>query len=182
MARLHYRKARKDYPAYGIKRGDMYYFAQIKTGPRSSRTIRSLTKPIPSQLTSSEWAGWLGDMQEITFPGIEDVDGLKQIAEEIREFGQEKQAKLDNMPEGLQQGDTGQLLEERAAGCEEWADAIESAVNDYESRLGEIDEMDVDDLELDEDATDDEIEEARQTLRDEAFEECKTEAESACPF
>lgn len=182
MARLMYRKARKDYPAQGIKRGDMYYFAQIKTGPRSSRTIRSLTKPRPSQLTVSEFNGWLGDLQELELPAIEEIECLSAVAETIREFGEEQQSKLYNMPEGLQQGSTGELLEERANGCEEWASEIESAVTEYESAVGEIDEMDADDLDLDEDATADEIEEARQAKRDEAFEEAKEAAASACPF
>lgn len=182
MARLHYRKARKDYPANGIKRGDMYYFAQIKTGPRSSRTIRSLTKPRPSELTVSEFNGWLGDLQEIELPAVEDIEALRQIAENIREFGQEQQEKFDNMPEGLQQGDTGQLLEERATGCDGWADEIEQAADEYDSAITEIEDMDADDLDLDEDATEDEIEAARQEKRDEAFEEAKSAAESACPF
>lgn len=182
MARLHHRKARKDYPAQGIAKGDMYYFAQIKTGPRSSRIIRSLTKPRPSQLTVSEFNGWLGDLQEIEFPAINSIEGLSETAENIREFGQEQRDKFDNMPEGLQQGSTGELLEERAGGCDEWADAIDEAVSEYESALGEIDDMDADDLDLDEDAIEDEIEAARQEKRDEAFETAKENAESACPL
>jgi hypothetical protein len=180
MARLHYRKARKDYPANGIKRGDMYYFAQIKTGPRSSRTIRSLTKPRPSQLNTG-FAGLIGDIQE-DFERIEDVDGLREMAETIRELGSEQQEKFDNMPEGLQQGDVGQLLEERAQECESWADEIDQACDEYETECSNIDEMDAGDLELDEDADESEIADARDAKRDEAFETAKENAASACPF
>lgn len=179
MARLHHRKARKDYPDQGIKRGDMYYYAKIKTGPYSSRTIRSLTKPRPSQLTVSEWNGWLGDLQQIEFPAVDNIEGLTEIGENIREFGEEQREKFDNMPEGLQQGSTGELLEERASGCEEWADAIDEAISEYESESQEIDDMDADDLELDDD---EDIEAARDEKRRELFERIKDEAESACPF
>lgn len=34
MARVHHRKAAKDYPQQGIAKGDMYYYVKIKTGPR----------------------------------------------------------------------------------------------------------------------------------------------------
>jgi hypothetical protein len=180
MARLHYRRARKDYPNVGIKKGDMYYFAQIKTGPRSSRTIRSLTKPRPSQLNTG-FAGLIGDIQE-DFERIEDIDGLREMAETIRELGSEQQEKFDNMPEGLQQGDVGQLLEERAQECESWADEIEQAVDEYETECSDIDEMGADDLDLDDDADDEAIETARQEKRDEAFETAKENAASACPF
>jgi len=46
MAKTFHRKAAKDYPNEGISKGDMYWYAKIKTGQRSSRVIRSLT-PIP---------------------------------------------------------------------------------------------------------------------------------------
>ena len=42
MARVTRRKAAKDYPDAGINKGDLYYYAKIKTGPRTSRTLRSI--------------------------------------------------------------------------------------------------------------------------------------------
>lgn len=141
MARVEHRKARKAYPQQGIEAGDMYYFAQIKTGPRSSRTIRS-KNPIPrSQLTTSSFKSQLYDIEDNSFDGIETADELRDVAEQVRALGEEAQESFDNMPEGLQQGDTGQLLEERVNGCDSWASDIESAADELESELADFDRM-----------------------------------------
>jgi hypothetical protein len=132
MARVHHRKARKDYPAHGIKRGDMYYFAQIKTGPRSSRTIRSLTRPTRSQLTSSDFMSQSYDLDDAV-SAADDVETLRSLADDIRQLGEDQQEKLDNMPEGLQQGDTGQLIQERIDGCEEWATSVDEACDEWDN-------------------------------------------------
>ncbi len=139
MAKIQERKAAKDYPANGIKKGDTYFFVAIKTGPRSSRTIRSLVRPKRYELTTSAFKGALWRIEDEGFNEIDDPEGLRGVAEEIRDLGGEQQESFDNMPEGLQQGDTGQLLEERATGCEEWADAIEQAADDLESELEAFD-------------------------------------------
>lgn len=125
MARQEKRTARKDYPDQGIKAGDTYYFAQIKTGPRSSRTIRSL-KPIPqSQLTSSPFkSGWFA-MQEAWDASDKWIDDLESAIEAIQQLGEEASESFENMPEGLQQGDTGQMLEARRDACEEAVSALE---------------------------------------------------------
>jgi len=47
MARATQQRARKDYPAQGIKKGDSYW----KWSFRFGGTFKSLTKPQPSQLT-----------------------------------------------------------------------------------------------------------------------------------
>ena len=61
------------------------------------------------------------------------ASALNDAAEQLRELGQECQDKFDNIPEGLQQGDTGQLLENRAQECEAKADELESAAGEVES-------------------------------------------------
>jgi hypothetical protein len=58
---------------------------------------------------------------------------LTDIAGDIRTLGEECQEKHDNMPEGLQQGDTGQLLETRAQECEGKAEELESAARALDS-------------------------------------------------
>jgi len=139
MARAIQRTARKEYPHYGIKKGDRYWFAEVKTGPRSSRTIRSL-KPIPrSQLTASEFLSTAYDLSD----QLETCDSLEQlieIKEGFESLQDETQEKLDNMPEGLQQGDTGQLLQERIDQCESIISEIEDAANDIEAENSEGDE------------------------------------------
>lgn len=140
MARIHTRKAAKDYPAHGIKKGDTYYYVQIKTGPRSSRTIRSLTRPKRWELTSSDFYRQLWPIEDEGFDAVSEASDLHDIAEQLRDLGSEQQDKFDNMPDGLQQGDTGQLVEQRAQQCEEWADAIEQTANDLETKLSEFDD------------------------------------------
>ena len=66
-------------------------------------------------------------------------EDFRGVAEALRELGSEQQEKYDNMPEGLQQGDTGQMLEERASNCESWADEIEQRADELESALEAVD-------------------------------------------
>ena len=119
MPRVHHRKARKDYPDSGIQKGEMYYTWSRKTGPRSSVVGRSKTYPLPEQLTSSEYLQqWYPMVRAVEgFDG--DQDALEEITEEFRALGEEQQEKLDNMPEGLQEGDAGQTLQERIDECEQ---------------------------------------------------------------
>jgi hypothetical protein len=144
MARVKHQKARKDYPGAGIKKGDMYYYTRIKTGPYSSREIRQL-KPIrPSQMTTSDFLSQFYGLQERLQDysgGIADLAGeLNDIASEARSIGEEEQGKYDNMPEPLQQGDTGQMIEERAQAMEAWAESLESAAGTAEEKASEFEE------------------------------------------
>ena len=144
MPRVKYVKARKDYPSSGIKKGDHYYIVSLKTGPRSSKTMRSLKPFKQSQLTTSEFMSRMYELQE----RLEDFDGeiadlnsfLTDLAEEARELGQEQQEKFNNMPESLQMGDTGQLLEERGDAMEAWADSLDQAASTAEDKASEFEE------------------------------------------
>lgn len=132
MPRVEKRVARKDYPQQGIKAGDTYYYAKIKM-QRGGRVIRSKTPLKPSQLTNSPFkSGWLA-MQEAWQESGRDGDAMREAAEAIRSLGEEAQGSFDNMPEGLQQGDTGQLLEARANGCQEKADALDSLADEWDA-------------------------------------------------
>lgn len=137
MPKVYHVKARKDYPESGIRKGEMYYKWSIKTGPASGRSYRSKTRPKPSQLTGSEFMGALyaieenlGDLSLPTEGSIKDrlesvVSDLESIVSDLEDLRNETQEKLDNMPEGLQQGSTGELLQERI-------DALESVISDLE--------------------------------------------------
>ena len=132
MARVHHRKAAKDYPQFGIAKGDMHYYVKIKTGPRSSREMRSKTPFKRSQLTSSDYQSQLYDWED-SKAEISDMESAQEFADTIRSLGEEQREKLDNMPEGLQQGSTGEMLTERAAACEAAAGEIEEAITDWKS-------------------------------------------------
>lgn len=67
-------------------------------------------------------------------------EGRDSIVSELEYIRDEQQERLDNMPEGLQQGDTGMLLQDRI-------DCLESAIS-------ELEDIDFDDPEQDEDMED----------------------------
>lgn len=168
MPKVRHRKAAKDYPEIGVKKGEMYYTWKLRTGPRSSRKFRSKTPPKPQQLTTSEFAIAVSDIED-AIRDASDHSDLEQCAQDIEDLGQEQSDKLDNMPEGLQQGDTGQLLQERADECETWAQTVRDAASELSDKLSNID----DDEDLDE--------EAKDAARDEALEEAKAAAGEDVP-
>ena len=131
MARPEQRKARKDYPREGIKAGDTYWYVKLKM-QRGGRVMRSLTPFKPSQLTQSAFkSAWLSAQEEWE-ASDRDADAIRAAAEAIAEAGQEAQSSFDNMPEGLQQGDTGQTLENRANTAEAIAGQLESLADELE--------------------------------------------------
>ena len=138
MPRVHKRKAQKDYPNEGIARGDVYYTWKF----RRSGVQRSLTPPLPEQLTQSEYAQeWIPLNREVSkFEGS--ADELHELAERARTLGEEQRDKQGNMPDSLQAGPTGELLEERANECEELADELDEIAQ----RLEETDENDEDEV------------------------------------
>lgn len=123
MPRVHRRKARKDYPAQGIKKGDMYYYTKLKL-QRGGIVKRSLVPFQPSQLTNSPFKSGFLAAGEGWEASDKSAAAAEEAAEAIRELGNDAQNGFDSMPEGLQQGDTGQQLENRATECERIADDI----------------------------------------------------------
>lgn len=184
--------ARKDYPQFGIVKGQKHYNWTLMTGPRSSRTFRQVDPPRPSQLTTSEFLGTIGDI-ELEFSDLvwDDnlPDNLRDIAERVRSAGEEVRERFENMPEGLQQGDTGQMLEERADNSESWADEIEQAADTLVEKIEEVTNFDWKELdafedfdpEEDEEPDEEAIEEARREQLSSAYEEAISEAEGANP-
>jgi hypothetical protein len=139
MAKVHeVKSARKANKAAGIKVGDSYYWWAFRFGGKRV----SKTYPRRSQLTQSEFYSAvydledrIGDMKIEDYATAEDLKSdLEDIASEIRQLGEEQDDKFNNMPEGLQQGDVGQLLEERRDACESWADELEAIDADEPDR------------------------------------------------
>jgi len=134
MPRVHVIKsARKDYPEFGIKKGDTYYKWSLMTGPRSSRTYKSLTKPRPSQLTSSGFLREFYSIQERIedldanqFETAEDLEStIQEITGDIESLADETEGNRENMPEGLQEGHVGEMLQTRIDGLRDWASELE---------------------------------------------------------
>jgi hypothetical protein len=127
MTRAHHVKhARKDNPDHGIKKGDSYYWWKFMRGGKHY----SKTAPKPSQLTRSEFWSAVYSVQEdftATPDFIADVESqVEEIKSRLQDISDETQSKLDNMPQGLQDGDTGQLMQKRI-------DAISDAIGTLES-------------------------------------------------
>ena len=142
------KKAQKDQGSCGkcqvkIKVGDGYRWWKFNFGGRYVRCLKAECAPKPSDLTRSEFYSTLYDIEDSVSAALDDfrsggeaddlASALNDAAEQLRELGQECQDKFDNIPEGLQQGDTGQLLENRAQECEGKADELESAAGEVES-------------------------------------------------
>lgn len=127
MARVHKRTARKAYPNQGIKVGDVYYKWTLRPGGRGKGTMyRSLTPPTPAQLTNSDFMRSVYAFDD-DISAAETPDDLEEVINGIRELGDEQGEKLGNMPDSLQNGPTGELLQERADNCDQWASDLESA-------------------------------------------------------
>ena len=145
MARAHFvKKAQKNHPG-GIKKGDSYYWWAFMQGGRGGPKHYSKTQPRMSQLTQSEFMGQVYSFAE----ALEDLSKSEpsavsserdSIADDIEALGQEQEDKKSNMPDGLQEGDTGQLLEGRASSCQEWAEELRGVDVPDEKDEGESDE------------------------------------------
>lgn len=126
--------ARKDYPEHGIKKGESYYWWSFRN-PRggSGGKYFSKTAPKPSQLTKSEFKSGLYAVEEslddLSSTGYDSVESIQadfdSLKEELESLKSDTEDKLSNMPEGLQQGDTGQLLQSRI-------DELDSLIGEFE--------------------------------------------------
>lgn len=146
MARPDHRKARKDYPEAGIVKGDMYWYVQIKTGPRSSRVMRQKTPFKRSQLTTSAYLSQLYDWED-DVGNMGSMEEAQDLADRIGALGDEQEDSKSNMPDHLQDGDTGTMLQERKDACEAAKEEIEEIIGrweeaqtEHEGLAGEYDE------------------------------------------
>lgn len=163
MARAHFvKRARtpdKARKAAGIKKGDSYWWWAFMVGGRGGPKHYSLKPPKPSQLTQSEFLGAFLALEEDIGALVADDglgDAVSEIAGRYHELGDEQEEKKNNMPDGLQDGDTGNMLEERANKCNEIADELEGLTFDlsekekdqsdedfWESKLEEVNGVDL---------------------------------------
>lgn len=160
MPKVHTAKAAKDYPQYGIKKGDLYYYWSPY---RSKKRSMSKTMPKPSQLTQSDFLQSLYSIQEEidaareNWTTIEDAQGFRDTTvENLETLRDETQEKRENMPEGLQEVGSGELLGTR---CDQLQEAIDGLNNididepgeeeDLEEYLDEVHRQMTEDVSLD---------------------------------
>jgi len=144
---IHVKKARKAQPEIGVAVGEPYYHWSRMIGGRGQK-FKSKERPTRQQLTGSPFMSQLFDLEDlqaaIIANGYDDVEAyVEQLVGEIRSLQDDTQGSFDNMPDSLQQGETGQLLEERAAALEAWAIELESldveqGLDDYMTELENI--------------------------------------------
>lgn len=166
MPRVTYVKsARVAKPEHGIAVGDPYYHWSMMVGGRGSKRY-SKERPSRSQLTNSSYKSQLYDLVDGAQEGwdsCQDADDVRSklddLASSIRDLGEEQRSNKDNMPEGLQESETGQLLETRADSCDSCADELEAI-----------------DTEIDEDGTIAELVERAQQEMNDALETLESEA------
>jgi len=110
-------------------RSGVVYFRHVECGrPRMSELSSRKTVLIDEAVSDAVWdfspqvdedGSYDGDVSDLT-------STLEEIASVAREVGEEYQDSFDNMPENLQQGETGQALEQVAQELDSWADELES--------------------------------------------------------
>lgn len=123
--------------------GSSYRWWAFRFGGKRVRCMKSECSPRASELTNNEYMSTLLSCEERLDDAVGefidngDLDALKsemgEVADEVDEHGQEQQGKFDGMPEGLQQGDTGQLLEQRAEACDTLAGEIRDKADELEA-------------------------------------------------
>jgi hypothetical protein len=161
MARAHFvKKARQDGPkGSGIKKGDAYWWWKFMVGGRGGPKHYSKTPPKRSMLTQSSYYSALYDIEDdiAALSASESIgDDIADIANRLNELADEQEEKLNNMPEGLQQGSSGEMLQERADACRAAAETLEaiecdvdhkgddeSAEDFWQSKLDEAQEVSV---------------------------------------
>jgi hypothetical protein len=136
-------KARRAIPGV-IAVGDTYYWWKFRRGGKRF----SKTYPKPSQLTMSEFWSTVLEWSERSRPDADGIEGyLDDLKSEVDTFKSEQEDKLSNMPDALQEGDTGQMIQGRVDALEDLhsnLDSIDTEIDDdlsdeaKEERLEEI--------------------------------------------
>jgi hypothetical protein len=127
MPRVHHVKnARKKNPV--AEAGEPYYWWKPNWGAKRY----SKTYPKPSQLTGSAFLSEylsigedLNDAAQAATTGADLQAAVEEAVSRIEGLRDETQDSFDNMPEGFQQGDTGEMLQARVDGLEQWQEDLE---------------------------------------------------------
>ena len=130
MTHAHFvKKARKDYPDFGIQKGDSYWWWEFAFGS----SYKSKAQPKPSQLTRSEFLSTylsIGETLDTVLQAAACSDDIQSAIDEAKDSIEELKSytedKLSNMPEQLQEADSGQLMQERIDQLDDWLSSLDS--------------------------------------------------------
>lgn len=133
MPKLNFvKKARKDNPV--CLKGESYYWWKFAFGAKQY----AATRPPRSRLTQSEFFSTLWGLEDGFVPAStaeELASQIEQFVSELEELRDAQEEKKDNMPESLQESSTGELLQERYDGIEEWLGEIDALDTDYDTTI-----------------------------------------------
>lgn len=119
-----------------IKRGDPYKWIKFRFGGRRIKCGSCSFKP--SDLTQSEFLSQVYDLNDRIEALSDDMElddlrlQLEEIASEFENLGSECEEKRENMPEQFQDGEAGQLLEQRASDCQDISGNLEGIDCDFD--------------------------------------------------
>lgn len=139
LAKVVKRKANKDYPEQGIKKGEKYFTWKIRIGRFGGRVCRSKDYPLNSQREGNDYMQWLYNLKEsFTFLAPETIEDVIQgMILEIDDQTSELQERIDNLPEQFQQaGPAYEILQERIDTLEKWSSDLQNLdLSDLEEAL-----------------------------------------------
>ncbi len=108
-----------------VAKGEPYYWWQFAFGAKHI----SKERPPRTALTQSAFLQELWGIED-DLAALTTEDDLESCRDElvgrINDFADEQEEHRENMPEGLQDSDTGSLLEERAEALRDWATDLEN--------------------------------------------------------
>lgn len=126
-----------------IPAGAPYIWWKFRYAGARKRCTKPACAPKPADLTQSEFYGSLLTIEDTLndavalFQSDGDAESCAQTfrdaAEELRNLGAECEDKRSNMPDALQDSDTGSLLEERASECESKADELDEVADSLDT-------------------------------------------------
>jgi len=181
----HVEKAQKDQGTCAgcggeIKKGDPYKWIKFRFGGRKVRCASCKFKD--SDLTQSEFLSQVYDLND-RIVGLSDLDNLDDLQSEVEDIASGYEAladecyeKKENMPEGLQQGSVGEMLEERSDGCREVADNLQGIDFDFSDDIAREEALET--LDTDDVHTKELTEEVVKRLREEAREAAESHPDS----
>ncbi len=155
-----------------IPKGSSYYTWQLFHSPQQY----SLTPPTKRQLTNNAHLLQMYDFEDVLSglsPDNDDFVGeVESLISEVENYKDELDGRLNNMPDHLQEADSGQILTERIDSLDGFLDEL----NNVDLEIDIEEEVDEHELELErEDETDDEWEEKVQEKKNEILEQRRTE-------
>lgn len=144
MPKVTKQRARKPYSCgtcgCTIEPGIEYYkFQRFNDAKPNIRCIEHYPKA--KELTGSYYLQTVYGWEDGSYESKEDLESLMTEVESLKE---ETEGSFDNMPEGLQQGDTGQQLESRVEMLGDLEERLEEAISELESWEEEFNENEID--------------------------------------